>query len=150
MDNILDINYEINTMRASIAQLRKGVKQYGSNMSLLDAIWDTIPVLMFYKDKYNNLVKVNTYFCEVLGGKKSDYEGKNINELMDDKIQAMKYAQNDMIVIKSNNPKTGIIEKLFDSNITVRTDKFPVKINGKVEGVLGFSIILENYDRKHE
>lgn len=146
MDNIIDIDNEINSMRASIAELRKGVTQYGSNLTLLEAVWDTIPAIMFYKDKNNNLIKVNNYFCNVLGGKKSDYEMKNIDELMIDNVRASKYSQNDIIVIKSNKPKLGIIEQLFDSNITVRTDKFPVRINDIVEGVLGFSVVLENYN----
>jgi len=139
-----DITNEINQMQKGVAQLRKVITNYGDHLTVLESVWDFIPALMFYKDSQNNLIKVNEYFCKTLGGTKKDFEGKDINDLMKDRKQASRYAMNDLIVIKSGKAKVNITEKLFDSNIIVRTDKFPVTINGKVIGVLGFSIILKN------
>lgn len=144
METSCNINHELNIMRRSISKMRKGLENYEGYISLLEAVWDSIPALMFIKDKENNIVRVNNYFCEVLNVDKKDIEGLNVDDLMDDTIQSKKYAQNDLIVMKSGKAKTNIIEKLFDTNITLRTDKFPIIINKEVIGVLGFSIIIEN------
>jgi PAS domain S-box-containing protein len=113
-------------------------------MTLLELVWDSVPALMFYKDTHNNLLKVNEYFCKLLGGEKTDYENKGMLELMEDQVQAARYAKNDLTVFKTGKSKIGIEEKLFDTNITVRTDKFPIKDNeDNVIGVLGLSVVID-------
>lgn len=139
-----NITNEIYEMQRGVASLKKVISNYGEHIGVLESVWDSIPALMFYKDAQNNLIKVNRFFCTILKGNKEDFEGRSINELMKDQVQAGKYAMNDLIVIKSGKAKINIIEKLFDSEITVRTDKFPVQVDDKVVGVLGFSVILEN------
>lgn len=129
-------------MKEDTEAIRKLVSVYMLEGDLLENIWDNIPAILFYKDKENKLIKVNKYFTKILGVKKSDVEGKNINDLMDNQILAAKYASNDIEVINNGVSRIGILEELFDTGIKLRTDKFPVRKNGKVCGVLGFSVIL--------
>lgn len=137
-----EISDAINDARRGVSNIRNIINQYGYQQSLLETIWDNVEAIMFCKDENNNIVKVNNYFCKILNVKREDIEGKNIKDLMKNQIQAGKYAQNDLIVIKSNIPKLGIIETLLDSKITVRTDKFPVQLTSATRGVFGYSVVI--------
>ena len=136
------ISGEIESMRDNIKELRKNLSLYSIHLNTLDALWDNIPAIIFYKDNLNTLVKVNDYFCKVMNCKKEDVEGKNICEMTKDDVLAAKYASNDLFVLNTGVPKLGIEEPLFDTGIQLRTDKFPIKINGKIEGIMGFSVIV--------
>lgn len=139
-----EIREEINLMRRNIANLKKNIIDYAQYVNTLEIIWDSIPAMFFFKDDENNMVRVNNYFCEVLNLKKKDVEGKNVAELTKNKSIAAKYASNDVYVLKTGKPKINIEETLFDTDIKLRTDKFPVMIDGKVRGVLGISVIINN------
>jgi len=141
---VCDLRDEIHSIQQSLAKTRRSIQSYSSYVTLLETVWDNIEALLFFKDKENNIIRVNQYFCDVLGGEKNDFQGKNVLELMENKIQASKYAQNDLKVFLKGEPLLGRIEKLFDTNITLRTDKFPIKNEkGEVLGILGFSVILK-------
>jgi len=142
-----EIRDEINTMRKNIAKLKKNIVNYATYVNTLEVVWDSIPAMFFFKDDKNNIVRVNNYFCEVLGVEKEDIEGKNVSELMKNKNVAAKYASNDIHVLKTGKPKIGIEELIFDSYIKVRTDKFPVIFDGKIRGVLGISVIINDENR---
>jgi PAS domain-containing protein len=137
-----ELKDEINNMRQNIALLKKNIRNYAEYVNTLEVIWDSIPVIFFFKDDKNNLIRVNKHFCEVLNVTKEEVEGKNGSELTRDKSIAAKYATNDIAVLKTGKPKIGIEEMLFDTGIKLRTDKFPVIIDGKIRGVLGISVII--------
>jgi transcriptional regulator with PAS, ATPase and Fis domain len=139
-----DIHDEIQNMKDSLSDLRKNISLYSVQLNTIEVVWDNIPAILFFKDKSNNLVRVNDYFCKTMKCKREDVEGKNLHELIKNDELVAKYASNDTDVFKSGEPKLGIIEPLFDTKIKLRTDKFPIKINGRVEGVLGFSVIIKN------
>ena len=138
---------EINLMRSNLSDLKKNVSLYSMQLNTIESIWDYIPAILFFKDMCNNLVRVNNAFCTALGCKREDVEGKNLYKLMHDNKRATMYASNDREVLKTNKPKLGIEEYLMDTDIKLRTDKFPIEINGKVEGILGFSVILNTEKR---
>jgi PAS domain S-box-containing protein len=143
--NIEELSNEMNSIFKSLSETREKVKEYNGDIALLESVWDTIPVLMFLKDRNNCIIKVNKTFCDTLGGEKKDFEGISVDNLMNGKTQASKYAQNDLKVFLSGKSIIGRKEKLFDTNINLRTDKFPVFNNaGEVIGVLGFSVIIED------
>ena len=96
-----EIKNEINVMRQNIARLKKNILNYAAYVNTLEIIWDSIPAMFFFKDDMNNMVMVNNYFCDVLGVKKEDVEGKDISELMKNKSLAAKYASNDIHVCLS-------------------------------------------------
>lgn len=141
-DEGVRINKTIQRMQRSVAEIRKDIKNYDGYLTLLEAVWDEVPAIMYIKDKNNNILRVNKFFCTICGGTKEEYENVNIDAFMEDKEVARKYAQNDLIIIKSNKSKVGILENLFDTDIKLRTDKHPIKLGNGERGVFGYSIIL--------
>jgi PAS domain-containing protein len=139
-----EITDKIDRVRDNMIELRNNLSLYSAQLNTIETVWDSIPALIFYKDKLNNIVRVNEFFCKTINCTRQDVEGKNINQLMKDDKLAGKYAANDIDVLKYGIPKLGILEELFDTGIKLRTDKFPVSVNGKIEGVLGFSVIINN------
>lgn len=111
-------------------------------LSLLDMLWDNIPIAMFYKDTENRLIKVNRKFSAICGIPKVELEGKHADDLSGKEISD-KYARNDIDVIRTGKPKLDIIEPMLSyENKMFRTDKYPVIIDNKVIGVLGVSVEL--------
>jgi PAS domain-containing protein len=137
-----EITQHIDSMRCNISELKKNISLYAAQLNTIEAIWDNVPALMFYKDKCNNLIRVNNFFCSVMNCRREDVEGKNIKELSKTEVQAAQYADNDWQVLRSGVPKLGILETLFDTGIRLRTDKFPIIVNDKAEGVLGIAVII--------
>ena len=143
METSTPIAQEIDIMRGHLSDLRDNIANYGIYLNTLETIWDAIPAMFFFKDVNNNIIKVNDYFCKVTGVKKEEVEGRSIKSLMKNQKRAAKYAENDIEVMRTGEPKLSIYEKIFDSEIKIRTDKFPIIVNGEVKGVLGFSVILK-------
>lgn len=135
---------EIQEMKIETANLRSLIEIYATGMETLNDIWNSIPALMFIKDNHNKMVRVNDCFCRYSGLEKKEIEGKSAEELTKNHILAAKYAENDISVFKSKKAKIGIIEKLFDTEITIRTDKLPIIKNGVVIGILGLSVIIND------
>jgi len=132
---------QIDDIKKRTSDIKKMFEKYDFNGDLFAKIFDRIPVFMFYKDCENRIIKVNRFFCDVLNVEKEDVEGKHMSEFTDDKIVVAKYAQNDIDIIESGQPKTGIIEPMYDMDRWFRTDKFPVfDKKGQVIGVLGMSV----------
>ena len=128
-----------------VASLKNILNRESASFHLLDGLLDKIPVLVYFKDKYNTLLKVNQHFCDVAGVKKEDVENVTPDKLPAKyKDLVLHYASNDIDVIVSQLPKKGIVEKLFNSDTSVRTDKFPVIVDGEVIGVLGISVEIPN------
>lgn len=133
---------EINNMKIETANIRSLVEVFTFDADLLITIWDGIPALMFCKDDKNTILKANDTLCFYLGLPKSEVEGKKAEELMPAGKDTEKYLSNDLSVLHTGIAKTNIFEELFDTRIKIRTDKFPIKKEGKIIGILGFSIIL--------
>jgi PAS domain S-box-containing protein len=107
-----------------------------------ESILDSIPALIFYKDKENRFIHVNSTYSNTIGILKKDLEGKSGSEVFP-KEQSDKFFEDDKKVIKSGKAKLGIIEevKFPDGNHWVRTDKIPFKNeNGNIIGIIGFAI----------
>lgn len=125
-------------------KIRILVEQFTSKVPLLDLIWDKVDIIMFYKDKDNNMNLVNNFFCKIAKVDKEDIEGFNLNDIMSKTHRVKKYFSNDLDVLTTGIPKIGIIEKFMDTDITVRTDKFPVFDREQIIGILGMSIIIND------
>lgn len=107
----------------------------------LRTILDTAPVMIFYKDRDNRLLRVNRARAEAAGLTKEEMEGKTVVELFPD--HAAGYWKNDREVISSGEPKRGIIEAIETprGRRWARTDKIPyLDESGTVIGVIGFSV----------
>lgn len=115
----------------------------------LQAILDTVPATIWFKDGDNNFLRVNRAVCEMMGLPAAAIEGKNATELFPDWL-AEKYYRDDLEVIHSGKPMMGIEQQLANGAGELRwvsTDKVPwFDAQGNPSGVLVFSVDIT--DRK--
>lgn len=108
-----------------------------------EVILDTVPAMVYFKDKENRFVRVNKTLANVMGVQREDLEGKSMFELYS-KQAAEGYARDDQEVISSGQAKMGIIEAMVVSGgvkIWVQTDKIPYRdAKGDIIGVIGFTL----------
>jgi PAS domain S-box-containing protein len=104
-------------------------------------ILDSIPAMVFFKDRDNRLLRVNQAFARETGLSRQEIEGKSAFDLAFASEQARAYWEDDKEVINSGNPKRNIVEPLLtDNNRWFKTDKVPYRDeHGDVKGVIGFS-----------
>ena len=101
-----------------------------------------MPAMVWYKDRDNNIVRVNAAAAASVGRAPEDVEGRSTYELFPD--EAEKYHRDDLEVIDSGVAKTGIIEMLQTASGEkrwVRTDKIPYRDErGEIVGVIVFAV----------
>jgi PAS domain S-box-containing protein len=108
----------------------------------LQTILDSVPALIFYKDKENRFLRVNRAFSELMGIPKEQLEGKSLSEIYP-QDQAAAFWRDDQEVILSGKPKQSIIEPVWSSAGMrwVETDKIPnIDGEGNVTGIIGLSL----------
>jgi PAS domain S-box-containing protein len=113
----------------------------------LQTIIDSVPALVFYKDKANRLVRVNRTFSEAMGMPKKEMENRTCSELWPETGEG--YWSDDREVIESRCPKRNIIETIKTAQGTrwLQTDKIPhLDEGGNVVGIIGFAVDIT--DRK--
>jgi len=114
-------------------------------------IFDSVPALIFFKDRENRLIRVNRAFADAMGLPKEKIEGKTCYELWPE--QAEGYWKDDREVLVSRKPKRNIIEPMKTSRGTrwLMTDKIPYEdARGDIVGVIGFSIDITERKRAEE
>uniref|UniRef100_UPI00111B3541 PAS domain S-box protein n=1 Tax=Methylotetracoccus oryzae TaxID=1919059 RepID=UPI00111B3541 len=103
-----------------------------------ELILDSMPAMIFYKDTANRVLRVNARVAEALGLPKNRIEGRHSSEFFPN--EAERYFQDDLIVIRTGQPRLGIEEPIRVAAHEVRwlsTDKVPLKdAEGKVTGLL--------------
>ncbi len=125
----------------------------------LKIILDNIPAMIWYKDTRNNFIRVNQAVVRKTGLPVVAFEGKNAAEIFPE--EAGMYYADDLDVIRSGEPRFGIIEHLAATGgqkIWVHTDKIPLRDEaGTITGVLVFSIDItkrrlaeEELKRRHD
>ena len=104
-------------------------------------IFHSAPLMIWYKDTENRILRANQTAAESVGLKVEEVEGLSTYELYPE--EAAKYHQDDLEVIRSGNPKLGIIEPYQTASGKkrwVRTDKIPYRdLEGNIVGVLVFA-----------
>lgn len=113
-----------------------------------EVMLDSVPALIFFKDKENRFLRVNKIFEKSMKTPREKLEGQSLFDLYP-KDEAEAYWKDDLEVIKTGKPKRGIIERMETPIGTriVQTDKIPyLDEKGIVKGVIGFSIDIT--DRK--
>jgi diguanylate cyclase (GGDEF)-like protein/PAS domain S-box-containing protein len=116
-----------------------------------EAMLDSVPALIFYKDRENRIVRVNRAFADAMGLPKEEIEGKGCSELWPD--QAEQYWNDDLEVMRSGRPKHGIIEPLVTPEGTrwLQTHKIPLRDEaGHLTGIIGFAIDITDRRRAEE
>ena len=68
------------------------------SQEILRTIFDSVPGLIFFKDKENRLVRANRVLCEALGMPEEEVEGRSLSELLPDYSE--EYWKDDLEVIE--------------------------------------------------
>jgi PAS domain S-box-containing protein len=142
--SVLAITHDITERKRADEILRE-------SRQVLEVIFDTIPVRVFWKDINLNFLGCNTAFARDAGFEKpEDVVGKD-DYMMGWRNQAGLYRADDLLVIESGNAKLLIEEPQTTPSgeqITLLTSKVPlINTTGKIIGVLG--IYLDITERKH-
>ncbi len=118
------------------------IKEHFKERQFRQLILDSIPAMIFVKDKENRLIAMNKAYQEITGLDVDSHLGLKVTDFMEDKELAEIYWMDDLEVIHSGLPKRNIIEPLLNNpNRWFITDKIPYKtIDGEIIGVIGFSI----------
>ncbi len=135
-----------------ITERKKLEEKLKKEQTQTETILDSVPAMIFYKDRKNRFVKVNQKFAEVMGLEKKELEGRPMSDFYPED-QAKAYHKDDIKVIKSGEPKRNIVEPLTISNETfwVKTDKVPYwDDEGNIIGVVGFSLDITKQKEAEE
>jgi PAS domain S-box-containing protein len=117
----------------------------------LQLILDSVPALIYYKDKDGKILKMNKATARLTNVPKEKLLQKTVFQLMPD--SADRYHKDDMEVIISGKAKMNIEEplELPDMKRWLKTDKVPIKDeNGNVTGLIGFSVDITERKRAEE
>ncbi len=107
----------------------------------LRIIFDSMPGLLFFKDKNNIFVRVNQTLADSLGLPAEEIVGRPLSELFPDRSED--YWKDDLEVIGSGEPKLGIHEPMAtpQGTLWLQTDKIPYRNpDGEIVGIIGFSV----------
>lgn len=130
-----DLNREI----AERARLERALK---TTLREHEAILDSVPAMIFFKDRENRFLRTNRAFEDAMAMPKSALEGRSLFEIYP-REQAEAFWRDDLEVISSGVRKTGIVETMTTSRGArlVQTDKIPyIDARGEIVGVIGFSL----------
>jgi len=122
------------------------------NTKEMQAILDSVPAMVFYKNTDNCFIRTNKLFEEVMNMPKENLEGRSLFEIYP-KEQAEAFWKDDMEVINSGVAKRNIVELMetADGIKIVQTDKIPYfDENGKAAGVIGFAIDITERKKNEE
>ncbi|MCG3118417.1 MAG: Adaptive-response sensory-kinase SasA [bacterium] len=105
-------------------------------------IFDSVPAMIWYKDRDNRILRVNKPAAAALRLPVNAIEGRSTAEFYPE--EAEKYFADDQEVIRSGQPKLGIIEPMQISageKRWVQTDKVPYRDEqGNIVGVIVFAV----------
>ena len=103
-------------------------------------LFDSIPAMIFYKNRRNRFIRVNRAFADFYGLSQKEIEGFTMEDLFPE--NAEKSYQNDLVVLETGKPRTGILDMIDTRSGPkwIQTDKLPFRDeNGNIVGILGFS-----------
>ncbi|TXT37292.1 MAG: PAS/PAC sensor hybrid histidine kinase [Planctomycetota bacterium] len=107
----------------------------------LQMILDSVPALIFYKDRQSRLVRVNAAHAQCFGLPREQIEGKTDAEL--GAPHASEYLRDDLQVITTGEPLRGIVEQ-FQTPAGPRwlqTEKMPHRdSHGNIVGLVGLAV----------
>ncbi len=105
-------------------------------------ILDSVNAMIWYKDKYNRILRANRAAAATLDLQPKDVEGRSTYDLYPD--EAAQFYEDDLDVILSGRPKLGIVETLqtpSGERRVLQTDKIPYRdADGNIIGVIVFAV----------
>lgn len=112
---------------------------------------DAVPAMVWYKDKNNRILALNSHAAEVTGLPISEIVGRKTEEVYP--TEAAQYYSDDMDVLKTGQAKRRIIERITGKNgerLWLSTDKVPYVRNGQVDGIIVFSTDISDLKQAEE
>lgn len=107
----------------------------------LQTIIELAPVAIYFKDKYNNYIKVNKAAAQISNLKVEEMQGKSAKDIFPNNHDT--YYKEDLEIMYNGIPKFGITEKLEINGkvLWLRSDKVPwYNEKGEVAGVICFTV----------
>jgi len=150
---------ELKQLRRKVAQLQAAEEKYRQVEDVLrrqsveqQVIFDSSPTMIWFKDAHNRILRLNQAAADTMGLRVEEIEGKSVSDL--NPGEADSYYQDDLEVINSGTPKTGIIEPLITASNETRwlqTDKIPYRDeDGEIAGVIVFASDITERRRAEE
>jgi PAS domain S-box-containing protein len=125
----------------NITERKKMEERLKNRERELQIIFDSVPAMIWYKDKKNNILRVNKRAAEAMGRPVEEIEGKSSELLFPDEAQG--YYENDLKVMETGEPRRNIEEPLQTASgekLWVRTDKVPfIDDEGNISGLIVLS-----------
>ncbi len=144
------VHEDITKRKKTEEKLKESEKRYRELSEELENILDHIPGLVYYKDKENNLIRVNEALAEAHGMTKEEMEGKNLFDLYPEE-EAEKYLEDDREVIENREPKLNMVEPWSpEEKRWLSTSKIPYVVDGEVRGIIGISIDITEEKKTQE
>lgn len=104
-------------------------------------IFESLPYVIYIKDTYNRILRVNKQFCKKFQKNPEEVEGKFVDSLFSEEV-VNTCKEKDLEVIKTGNPITGSEEK-FEINGKIENyfivDRIPLFHNNEISGILVFA-----------
>jgi two-component system, NtrC family, sensor kinase len=144
MDSAAESQLELERLRTENAELRTRLQEY-------QTIFDSMPIMFWYKDTENRHIRVNRAAAELEGKHVDEIEGKSAHDIYT-KEQADAYHKDDQEVIKANAPKLNIIEQHIvpatGETMWMQTGKVPYRDKeGNVIGIIVFAVDITEQKR---
>jgi PAS domain S-box-containing protein len=139
------------TVERTDAGRRKAERESERQRKELELILDTVPAMVFYKDRQHRNIRVNQALVRLHGTSPEAIEGRTDKEM--GLREADRYYGDDDEVMSSGQPKLGIIEPLETATGTrwLQTDKLPYRDEtGRIIGVIGFAVDITERKRADE
>jgi two-component system cell cycle sensor histidine kinase/response regulator CckA len=129
------------TTFVDITERKKAEAEGQRHHKELQLILDTVPALVFYKDREGRFLRVNQELARIMGMTPEDFVGKTDFEM--GSPEGDRYRKDDLSVMSSGRPIRHLEERLFTPNGIrwLLTDKLPYRDEqGRIAGVVGFSV----------
>jgi PAS domain S-box-containing protein len=118
----------------------------------LQVLLDSVPAFIWYKDRENRILRANRLAAQSMGLSVEQVEGRSTYDLYPD--EAAQYHHDDLEVIRSGEPKLGIVETMTTASgekRRLRTDKIPYRNDdGEIVGVIVFAVDISERVRAEE
>ncbi len=151
-ENSAVLRQEVSLLRRRLAQAqgkiaglerqRDDLKQQQARREIeFQMIFDSLPALIFFKDKENRILRVNEAFCRTFDKSRDKIEGKNAGELFPE--HGEKFRCQDREIVEKGEARRGMLELMptCSGPRWFMTDKVPYRNeHGEIVGVLGFAV----------
>jgi len=148
-DEIADLMKAVNSFREALIQISESkdilekkveerTRELAGKAQEIEMILDNIPILIFFKDTENNIIRANKAALNALGIQQDKFEQTSLEKLFPG--DCLRYFEEDQQIIRNKQPILNINEKFITDYIgerDVNTSKIPLfNSEGEVENIL--------------